>query len=107
MVVRHGPEFLQRIYPAPSGSEGGFAASGSCINLGENGKAWIATGAGNKPRVLFTNDYGKSWTVTETPIISGEAAGITSIQFIGNQGLITGGDLANSNEYTNNIAYSQ
>ncbi len=92
--------------PAPSGSEGGFAASGSCVNLGENGKAWIATGAGNKARVLFTNDYGKSWTVTETPIISGEAAGITSIHFIGNQGLIAGGDLAKSNEYTNNIAYS-
>ncbi len=71
---------------------GGFAASGTCVTTGENGLAWIATGAGGNARILKTMDYGKSWTTHQTPIVKGDAAGMTSVDFIDDQtGFVTGG----------------
>jgi photosystem II stability/assembly factor-like uncharacterized protein len=86
--------------------EGGFAASGTCVTTANNGQAWIATGAGGNCRVLSTNDYGLTWKEVESPIVSGDAAGNTSISFFGKTGFITGGDLMKANEYTNNCAFS-
>jgi photosystem II stability/assembly factor-like uncharacterized protein len=91
--------------PKPAGKEGGFAASGSCVEIGDNGLGWIGTGAGDEPRVLITKDYGKTWQAANTPIIKGEAAGITSINFWNdNDGIVVGGDLAQSDSFTDNIA---
>ena len=57
---------------------------------------------------MKTTDYGQSWESFETPIIKGESAGITGVHFINeNQGFITGGDLAITDEYTDNIAFSE
>ncbi|MGB3467424.1 MAG: hypothetical protein WBA74_19220 [Cyclobacteriaceae bacterium] len=100
---RVNPESL----PSALGSEGGFAASGTCIATGENGKAWVATGAGERPRIIYTTDYGINWQQSATPIISGEAAGITSVSFWNDEyGFIAGGDLAISNDYTPNTAFT-
>lgn len=91
---------------APEG-EGGFASSGSCISIQPGGLAWIGTGAGGNARVLKTTDFGQSWTSYKTPIIKGDAAGITSIHFRNeNHGLIAGGDLAKTDVYTENLAFS-
>lgn len=90
--------------PKAGQGEGGFASSGTCVETGENGKAWIATGAGGNSRVLITEDYGMSWTEVDSPVISGDAAGNTSITMTGNSGLITGGDLMVTNDYTPNSA---
>lgn len=92
--------------PEAGNGEGGFAASGTCVTTGENGSAWIATGAGGNCRVLLTNDYGKTWTETTSPLIKGDAAGNTSISFTGKMGFLVGGDLAKPNEYTDNSAFT-
>lgn len=92
--------------PKAGKGEGGFAASGTCVTTGENGKAWIATGAGGNSRILITEDYGKTWKVNPSPIIAGDAAGNTSISMSGNQGFVTGGDLLIADDYTNNCAFT-
>ncbi|MEO9872229.1 WD40/YVTN/BNR-like repeat-containing protein [Ekhidna sp.] len=93
--------------PKAGKGEGGFASSGTCVTTGEAGKAWIATGASGNCRFLITNDYGQSWKEVESPLITGEAAGNTSVSFIGEIGVVTGGDLLKPSEYTNNNAFSQ
>ena len=93
--------------PAALGSEGGFAASGTCIAVKGKGKAWIGTGAGERPRVIYTTDYGESWEESATPIVSGEAAGIASINFWDEEnGFISGGDLSVPDEYYYNVGFT-
>ncbi|MEO9483170.1 MAG: hypothetical protein ABJG47_06980 [Ekhidna sp.] len=87
--------------------EGGFAASGTCVTTAENGKAWIATGAGGNCRFLVTTDYGQSWKEIGSPLVTGDAAGNTSVSFTGEIGVVTGGDLMKPQEYTKNVAFSQ
>lgn len=100
---RINPEVL----PDALTGEGGFASSGSCISIQEEGLAWIGTGAGGSARVLRTTDFGATWESFDTPIAKGEAAGITSIHFRNdNHGLIAGGDLAIADDYTDNLAFS-
>ena len=92
--------------PLAGNGEGGFAASGTCVTTGENGQAWIATGAGGNCRFLLTPDYGVSWMEVASPLIKGDAAGNTSVSFVGEIGLVTGGDLLKPDEYTENCAFS-
>ncbi|MEQ9008391.1 MAG: hypothetical protein RLP12_10935 [Ekhidna sp.] len=92
--------------PEAGKDEGGFAASGTCVTTGENGKAWIATGAGGNCRFLITEDYGQSWKEVDSPLVSGDAAGNTSVSFVGDLGVVTGGDLMITDDYTDNCAFS-
>ncbi|MEP5614381.1 MAG: hypothetical protein ABJP45_19170 [Cyclobacteriaceae bacterium] len=92
--------------PKAGAGEGGFAASGTCVTVAENGKAWIATGAGGNCRVLLTLDYGQSWNEVASPLIQGDAAGNTSVSFSGDTGFLTGGDLTQTDVYTKNCAFS-
>jgi len=94
--------------PEAGEGEGGFAASGTCISVQPEGKAWIATGAGGNSRILFTNDFGQSWAFFENSIIKGTAAGVTSINMLNAQvGVIVGGDLTISDQYTDNVAITK
>lgn len=111
LQTRDGGETWERIdpakLPAALGTEGGFAASGTCIATGSDGKAWIATGAGERPRIIYTPDYGESWQDISTPIVAGESAGITSVNFWDDQdGFIAGGDLNITDQYTRNVAFT-
>ena len=92
--------------PKAGKGEGGFAASGTCVTTGNSGLAWIATGAAGNSRILLTEDYGKNWKSIESPIVKGDAAGNTSIDFIDEVGVVTGGDLLISDDYTENCAIS-
>lgn len=92
--------------PKAGNGEGGFAASGTCVTTGPGGAAWIATGAGGNCRILRTEDYGNSWSVADSPLIKGDAAGNTSISFDREVGFVTGGDLLQSDDYTDNTAFS-
>ena len=93
--------------PDANQGEGGFASSGSCIDVSKDGLAWIGTAAGGSARILKTNDFGESWTAHDSPITKGESSGITSIHFRNrNNGFIAGGDLSRSEEFTNNLAFS-
>lgn len=67
--------------PAALPGEGGFAASGSCLRTGADGRAWIATGNGARSRLLATADYGRSWSVVDLPLVGGEARGATTVGF--------------------------
>jgi photosystem II stability/assembly factor-like uncharacterized protein len=63
---------------AAQASEGGFASSGTCVNQGDNGAVYFATGNGDKPRILVQQD--NSWQSIITPIAGGEASGVFSLQ---------------------------
>jgi photosystem II stability/assembly factor-like uncharacterized protein len=77
--------------PALEG-EFAFAASGQCLVT--HGKdAWLATGGGARSRVFHSRDGGTTWSVTASPLPSGEAQGIFALAFRdARHGLAVGGD---------------
>src|SRR5262245_35611109 len=90
------PETLPQALP----NEGAFAASGTClVTHGEN-DVWFVTGGAKVARVFRSNDRGRTWLVSDTPIRAGvESAGIFSIAFRDrNHGLIVGGDYRKPND---------
>lgn len=92
-----------RLPPAGQG-EGGFASSGTNIALTADGLAFIGTGAGGNARLLISPDYGLTWESKSTPMVTGDAAGITSVRFISaRRGLIAGGDLTITDSFSDNI----
>ncbi|GAA1596412.1 oxidoreductase [Kribbella sancticallisti] len=85
--------------PAALPGEFAFAASGTCLVAGPGRTAWFATGGGDRPRVFRTSDGGRSWKVTDSPMASGEAAGIFSLAFRGSlRGVAVGGDFLKPTE---------
>lgn len=84
--------------PQAAGSEGGFAASGTCLVTWDRREAWIGTGAGDTARVLRTLDRGRTWMAAPVPVLSGTgSSGITTlIRFNRQHGLALGGDLGGS-----------
>ena len=85
--------------PAALPGEFAFAASGTCLVAGPGRTAWFATGGGDRPRVFRTVDGGKRWTVADSPMASGEAAGIFSLAFRGSLfGVAVGGDFLKPTE---------
>jgi photosystem II stability/assembly factor-like uncharacterized protein len=74
----HWSELPRDGMPAALPKEGAFAASGSAIALCDSG-IYFGTG-GAKARVFHSADSGRTWSVVETPISSGNASsGIFSI----------------------------
>ncbi len=91
--------------PAALGNEGAFAASGTNIAVFGKSYAWIGTGAGAKARVLRTTDRGRTWKIAETPLISGEFAGIYSVAFRdARHGVVVGGDYKKERDAVDNFA---
>lgn len=81
--------------PAALPGEFAFAASGTCLVAGPGKTAWFATGGGDRPRVFKTLDGGRTWRVTDSPMGSGEAAGIFTLSFRDPfHGVAVGGDYA-------------
>jgi photosystem II stability/assembly factor-like uncharacterized protein len=95
-----------KLPPAVAG-EGAFAASGSCIAVQGKKNVWFATG-GKAARVFRSTDAGKSWTVSETPIVHGaDSAGIFSIAFRDSRhGVIAGGDYQHPEKDGPNLAFT-
>ncbi len=92
--------------PEAMPNEGAFAASGTClVTHGEN-DVWFCTGGAKAARVFHSNDRGKTWTVSETPVLAGiESAGIFSIAFKDrNHGVIVGGDYRKPDETVATVA---
>jgi photosystem II stability/assembly factor-like uncharacterized protein len=66
------------ILPPALEGEGGFAASGTCVDaLGE--RVFITTGAGSRPRLIRSDDRGETWTAVELPLVRGPVAGGTTV----------------------------
>ena len=70
-----------------------FAASGQCITSDHGHRAWFGTGGAAEARVFRSDNRGRTWRVSSTPILSGPSAGIFALAFNGQQrGLAVGGD---------------
>lgn len=96
--VISGPRMMEGEY--------GFAASGTGIVAGSNGRAWVATGAAAS-RVLVTEDYGKSWSAAETGVRHGQqGAGIFSIAVRGESVVVVGGNYERPKLSSKNCAVS-
>ncbi|WP_052670596.1 WD40/YVTN/BNR-like repeat-containing protein [Draconibacterium sediminis] len=90
--------------PEVVAGEANFAASNTCIEYLPTGKAWIASG-GKAARVFYSDDFGKSWKVSKTPMVRGLASsGIFSVAFKNDkEGIIVGG-IYDQPELNTNIA---
>ncbi len=90
--------------PALAG-EAGFAASGTGIAVMAGGHAWFGTG-GSAARVFRSSDYGQSWQVASTPMLSGESSkGIFSLAFAdADRGVAVGGDYTQPEAVERNAA---
>jgi photosystem II stability/assembly factor-like uncharacterized protein len=92
--------------PAALPGEGAFAASGTCLITQGHQDVWFVTGGATAARVFHSPDRGKSWTVSETPLMAGRpSAGAFSLAFQDRQhGLIVGGDYRQPNETAKTVA---
>lgn len=92
--TENGGQKWEQVTAIPGVVEGeaNFAASNSCIEFLPSGRAWIATG-GKVARVFYSDDFGQSWQVSETPVVSGKSSsGIFSISFKNSlEGVVVGG----------------
>lgn len=79
--------------PLSIAGESAFAASGTSILVEGKQNVWIATG-GTTARVFSSTDGGKSWTVADSPIVSGkDSTGMFSLAFKdAKNGIAVGGD---------------
>ncbi len=86
--------------------EAAFAASNSNL-ASAGGTLWIFTG-GKISRVLRSQNFGNSWTIHQTPMISGKSmTGTFAGDFYDSQnGLIVGGDYENQGMMSHNKARS-
>ena len=86
--------------------EGAFAASGTCLIVQPDGRAWFATGGAKVSRVFRSTDHGKSWTAHETPVRTGNpSSGIFSLAFHdATHGIAVGGNYISPDESEANVA---
>ncbi|MEM6336544.1 MAG: hypothetical protein AAF752_08250, partial [Bacteroidota bacterium] len=91
--------------PPALDSEGGFAASGTCVHTMGNAEAWVALGNAAEGRLLHTMDRGVSWAVYTSPIVAhAEGAGHTAVTFRDDlNGVAVGGDLTKPDAFTQNV----
>lgn len=67
--------------PAAATGEGSFAASGTCVETGADGRAWIVMGTPARSRVIRTTDYGRTWSAESLPISARAGSGVQSVSF--------------------------
>jgi photosystem II stability/assembly factor-like uncharacterized protein len=74
-------------------TEAGFAASGDCL-VTAGRSAYFGSGGGAS-RVFRSDDYGLTWTATDSTIPAGDAAGVFALAFrTPREGIAVGGDFA-------------
>jgi photosystem II stability/assembly factor-like uncharacterized protein len=93
--------------PAALPDEGAFAASGTCLAVRNNREIYFVTG-GPRARVFRSSGGGRSWSVGDAPIASGNASsGIFSIAIRGElAAIVVGGDYKDANKADRTAAYS-
>ncbi|MGH3763519.1 WD40/YVTN/BNR-like repeat-containing protein [Actinophytocola sp.] len=89
-----------------------FSASGQCITVAGKRDAWIATGGSTVARVLHSADRGRTWTASETPLLSNPSAGVFAVAFRttrqgGAHGIAIGGDFLNPTGGEDNLALTR
>lgn len=92
--------------PALAG-EFAFAASGTCLTAGAGSRVYIASGGVDPARVFSSTDAGRTWTVADSPVAGGEAAGIFSVRFKNTmRGIAVGGDFLLPDAAADNAAWT-
>ena len=92
-------------FPPILPGEAAFAASGTSLVTLKNSKlAWIGTGGSHHARVFRTEDRGRSWQVSQTPMPAGPSSGIFGLRFWSKKrGIAVGGDYKNEKDSTLNV----
>jgi len=89
----HWKELPNQQMPTALPGEGVFAASGTSLAIYDKRKIYFGTGGGRVARVFRSPDLGRTWTVADTPIASGNASsGIFAIIRTRNTVVVAGGD---------------
>jgi photosystem II stability/assembly factor-like uncharacterized protein len=102
----HWKELPREQMPPALPQEGAFAASNSSLLLYEKSEIYFATG-GARARVFHSADLGQTWTVTETPVLSGKPSqGIFSIARAADTVVVVGGDYEKTDASEKTAAYS-
>jgi photosystem II stability/assembly factor-like uncharacterized protein len=93
--------------PEAKDGEAAFAASGTCLITQGKNNLFLVTG-GMAARVFRSNDRGVTWSVSDTPIVSGTSgSGIFSIDmFDEDNGVIVGGNYEKPDEKASNLGFT-
>lgn len=93
--------------PHSRSGEGSFAASGTCVVTRNGRYAWFGTGAAAEgyARVFRTPDAGRTWSSSDTPIVTSASAGIATVAFRDLlHGVAAGGNIAKPDTFLVNVA---
>ena len=102
----HWKELPRDSMPAALPGEGAFAASNSCLAIYDKREIYFVTG-GSAARVFHSPDMGRTWTVTDTPIVKGNPSwGAFSIARLGSMLVVVGGDFKDDADTKRTAAYS-
>ncbi len=109
LTTSNGGETWARVpassLPSAGAGEGGFAASGTCVAAGAEGRVWVGTGAGGNARVLRGSNFGRQWDAVAAPVVRGDVAGLMSVVMADSKtGVALGGDLRQPDTRTANVA---
>jgi photosystem II stability/assembly factor-like uncharacterized protein len=97
-------ELPEQNRPATLPGEASFAASGTSLLATDKGNVFVGTGGGKKARVFRSEDYGRSWDVSETPMAAGKTSGIFGLRFLSKKnGIAVGGDYTKTTDSTVNV----
>ncbi|TLU98326.1 oxidoreductase [Dyadobacter luticola] len=90
--------------PVAEPGEASFAASGTSILATGKGNVYIGTGGSKFARVFRSEDYGRSWEVSATPLAAGPTSGIFGLRFwTKKHGMAVGGDYKRTTDSTQNV----
>ncbi len=95
--------------PSATSQEGAFAAGNTCLFARGTREAWFGTGGPGGARVFHTEDSGKTWSVSKTPLRNDSAnAGIFSLAFSSAlHGVAAGGDYTKAEDTKGNAAMTE
>lgn len=87
--------------------EFGFAASGTCLAAAAGRSMYLVSGGVDPARVYRSEDRGARWTVQDSPVAGGAAAGIFSVSFGDDRrGVLVGGDFLVPDGAVDNAAWT-
>ena len=90
--------------PVAEPGEACFAASGTSLLVAGKDKVYIGTGGSKKARVFRSEDFGRSWEVSATPLPAGPTSGIFGLRFWSKKsGIAVGGDYKKTTDSTQNV----
>jgi photosystem II stability/assembly factor-like uncharacterized protein len=90
--------------PIAEPGEASFAASGTSILVAGKDKVYIGTGGCKVARVFRSEDFGRTWDVSATPLPAGPTSGIFGMRFWSKKsGIAVGGDYKKTTDSIQNV----